>query len=143
MSRSSPRTPCRPTSTGSRGCSPASSSPRTSGWPTARTGRAWERVPFREVPYAEDQALALDMLRAGFAKAYMPDAAVIHSHEYATVAQFRRSFDEWRGLREVHGWVEPARPVATLLTIQSRVRSDVRSLRGSVPPRTVVREGAR
>ena len=105
--------------------------------------RAWERVPFREVPYAEDQALALDMLRAGFAKAYVPDAAVIHSHEYATVAQFRRSFDEWRGLREVHGWVEPARPVATLLTIQSRVRSDVRSLRGSVPPRTLVREGAR
>ena len=100
-------------------------------------------MPFREVPYAEDQALALDMLRAGFAKAYVPDAAVVHSHEYATVAQFRRSFDEWRGLREVHGWVEPARPVGTLLTVQSRVRADVRSLRGSVPPRTLVREGAR
>ena len=78
----------------------------------ASRAAAWERVPFREVPYAEDQALALDMLRAGFAKAYVPDAAVVHSHEYATVAQFRRSFDEWRGLREVHGWVEPARPVA-------------------------------
>ena len=105
--------------------------------------RAWERVPFREVPYAEDQALALDMLRAGFAKAYVPGAAVVHSHEYATVAQFRRSFDEWRGLREIHGWVEPAAPLATALTIQSRVRADVRSLRGSVPPRTLVREGVR
>ena len=73
---------------------------------------AWERVPFRDVPYAEDQALALDMLRAGYAKAFMPDAAVVHSHEYGPLAQFRRSFDEWRGLREVHGWVEPAAPAA-------------------------------
>jgi GT2 family glycosyltransferase len=106
--------------------------------------RAWERVPFREVPYAEDQALALDMLRAGFAKAYMPEAAVVHSHEYAALAQFRRSFDEWRGLREVHGWVEPAAPVPTLLSIQRRVRDDVRSLMGrGLPPRAVAREGIR
>ena len=73
--------------------------------------RAWERVPFREVPYAEDQALALrhaarrlrEGLRAG--RRGRPLARV------RAVAQFRRSFDEWRGLREVHGWVEPARPV--------------------------------
>jgi glycosyltransferase involved in cell wall biosynthesis len=42
--------------------------------------RAWEQVPFRDVPYAEDQALAVDMLRAGYANAFMPDAAVVHSH---------------------------------------------------------------
>src|SRR3954452_17490089 len=41
---------------------------------------AWARVPFRDVPYAEDHQLAVDMLRAGFAKAYMPDAPVVHSH---------------------------------------------------------------
>ncbi len=33
---------------------------------------AWERVPFREVPYAEDRVLAIDMLRAGYAKAFVP-----------------------------------------------------------------------
>jgi rhamnosyltransferase len=71
---------------------------------------AWEQVPFREVPYAEDRVLALDMLRAGFAKAYVPAAAVLHSHDYSTLEQLRRSFDEWRGLREVYGWREPARP---------------------------------
>lgn len=72
---------------------------------------AWERVPFREVAYAEDRVLAIDMLRAGYAKAFVPEAAVLHSHDYATVEQLRRCFDEWRGLREVYGWREPASPV--------------------------------
>jgi glycosyltransferase involved in cell wall biosynthesis len=71
---------------------------------------AWERVPFREVAYAEDRVLALDMLRAGYAKAFVPAAAVLHSHDYTPVQELRRCFDEWRGLREVYGWREPARP---------------------------------
>jgi GT2 family glycosyltransferase len=69
---------------------------------------AWERVPFREVPYAEDRVLAIDMLRAGYAKAFAPQAAVIHSHAYTPTQQLRRSFDESRGLCEVYGWREPA-----------------------------------
>ncbi|HEX3451769.1 MAG TPA: glycosyltransferase [Solirubrobacteraceae bacterium] len=71
---------------------------------------AWERIPFREVPYAEDRVLAIDMLRAGYAKAFVPQAAVIHSHAYTPFQQLRRCFDEWRGLREVYGWREPASP---------------------------------
>jgi glycosyltransferase involved in cell wall biosynthesis len=71
---------------------------------------AWERVPFRSVPYAEDRVLAIDMLRAGYAKAFVPDAAVLHSHDYTPSQQLRRCFDEWRGLREVYGWREPASP---------------------------------
>jgi glycosyltransferase involved in cell wall biosynthesis len=71
---------------------------------------AWEQVPFREIEYAEDRALALDMLRAGYAKAFVPAAAVIHSHDYTALEQLRRSFDEWRGLLEVYGWREPVRP---------------------------------
>jgi glycosyltransferase involved in cell wall biosynthesis len=71
---------------------------------------AWEPVPFRDVPYAEDRVLAVDMLRAGYAKAFLPAAAVWHSHDYTTLEQVRRCFDEWRGLREVYGWREPATP---------------------------------
>ncbi len=71
---------------------------------------AWERVPFREVAYAEDRLLALDMLRAGYAKAYVPRAAVLHSHDYTPLEHLRRCFDEWRALREVYGWREPADP---------------------------------
>jgi glycosyltransferase involved in cell wall biosynthesis len=75
---------------------------------------AWERVPFREVPYAEDRVLAIDMLRAGYSKAFMPGAAVIHSHDYTAADQLRRCFDEWRGLREVYGWREPLSPARLL-----------------------------
>ncbi len=71
---------------------------------------AWEAVPFRDVPYAEDRVLAIDMLQAGYAKAFVPQAAVLHSHAYTTREQVQRCFDEWRGLREVYGWREPLWP---------------------------------
>ena len=61
-------------------------------------GEAWQSVPFRQVAYAEDHVLAHDMLRAGYAKAYLPDAAVIHSHEYSGRRWLKRSFDEGRAL---------------------------------------------
>ncbi len=80
---------------------------------------AWERVPFRQVAYAEDHLLAQDMLRAGFAKVYVPRAAVIHSHEYTPGQWMRRSFDEARAIRDVYDWaVEP--------------RAAARNLRGNV-----------
>jgi len=87
---------------------------------------AWERVPFRDVPYAEDQQLAVDMLRAGYAKVYVAGAAVEHSHEYSPLRRMQRCFDEWRALREVYGFVEPL----TLTTLRDRVlapaKADVR-----------------
>ncbi|HEX6023809.1 MAG TPA: glycosyltransferase family 2 protein, partial [Solirubrobacter sp.] len=93
---------------------------------------AWRDVPFPDVPYAEDQALALAMLRAGYAKAYVPEAAVIHSHDYGPLEQFRRTFDEWRALRDVHGLVQPLAPVNTLLALQNNVRADLRAGAGPV-----------
>ena len=86
---------------------------------------AWERVPFRDIAYAEDRALALDMLRAGYAKVYAPEAVVLHSHQYGRRQRFRRSFDEWRGLREVYDWREPATPRRLLL----RLRGELGQLR--------------
>lgn len=82
---------------------------------------AWEQVPFPEVPYAEDRLLALRMLEAGLAKAYVPGAAVVHSHAYGRLALLRRYFDEFRGLRETFGHVEPANARRTI----GRVRRDV------------------
>ena len=94
---------------------------------------AWERVPFRDVPYAEDRVLAIDMLRAGYAKAFVPGAVVLHSHDYTTLQELRRCFDEWRGLREVYGWREPAAP-----------KHLARQLRGSLGQtrRELIGEGA-
>ena len=86
---------------------------------------AWQRVPFRAVPYAEDQLLARDMLAAGYAKVFCPNAVVIHSHDYAPLEQFRRSFDEWRGLREVHAIPAPPALRPAALGVQRAVRDDV------------------
>jgi rhamnosyltransferase len=86
---------------------------------------AWERVPFRAVRYAEDQLLARDMLAAGYAKVYRPDAAVIHSHRYGPIEQFRRSFDEWRGLLEVGAIPAPPPVGPAALSVQRAVRDDL------------------
>jgi len=87
---------------------------------------AWERVPFRDVPYAEDRVLAIDMLRAGFAKAFVPSAVVVHSHDYTPMQELRRCFDEWRSLLEVYGWREPARPVQ----LARKLRGELALMRG-------------
>ena len=83
--------------------------------------RAWERVPFRPLPYAEDQQLARDMLAAGFAKAFVPEAAVIHSHDHSPLRALRRYFDDFRALAEVHGHREPMTP----RYMAARLRGDV------------------
>jgi len=82
---------------------------------------AWQRVPFRDVAYAEDRVLAIDMLRAGYAKAYVPDAAALHSHQYTACQQLRRAFDEARGLREVYGWREPSSPAELVRRIRGEL----------------------
>jgi glycosyltransferase involved in cell wall biosynthesis len=87
---------------------------------------AWERVPFREIAYAEDQALAVDMLRAGFAKVYVPDARVVHSHEYSTWGWLQRSFDESRALHAVYGWRAPVSPRNVARNVWGSVGADRR-----------------
>jgi glycosyltransferase involved in cell wall biosynthesis len=93
--------------------------------------RAWEQVPFPDVPYAEDRLLALRMLEVGYAKAYVPDAAVLHSHEYAPWDLFRRYFDEFRGLRETFGHVEPLQARRTLGVLRQQVAADRAWLRAT------------
>jgi glycosyltransferase involved in cell wall biosynthesis/GT2 family glycosyltransferase len=80
-----------------------------------------EAVGFRDVPYAEDQAFGRDLLAAGRSKAYAPRAAVLHAHDYGPVEFMRRYFDEYRGLRDTAGHVEPI-----------GARSLVREVRGQV-----------
>lgn len=91
---------------------------------------AWEQVPFREVSYAEDQMLARDMLLAGWSKVYHPGAVVVHSHAYPPGDLLRRSFDEWRALREVHGYRANARPIRMALVVQRDTRDDLALARG-------------
>src|SRR4051794_34596752 len=89
---------------------------------------ALDRVPYREVPYAEDQLLGRELIEAGYAKVFHPEAAVLHSHDYPPAEFFRRYFDEFRSLREVLDHVEPAGPLRTQYAIRGLVRADQRWL---------------
>lgn len=71
-------------------------------------------VPFRDVRYAEDQALAQDMQRQGYLKAYVADGAVWHSNMYTATEYYSRKFDEYVGLIDTIGYV-PNRSLITLL----------------------------
>lgn len=62
-----------------------------------------EKIPFRDVAYAEDQALGRDVIEAGLVKAYASLAAVLHSHSYPLRAYFARMYEEMAGLWKTTG----------------------------------------
>lgn len=57
-------------------------------------------IPFRDLKYAEDQALANDMFSKGYIKAYSSRGAVWHSNMYTFKQYYHRKFDEYTGLLE-------------------------------------------
>ncbi|HEV7918383.1 MAG TPA: glycosyltransferase family A protein [Solirubrobacterales bacterium] len=85
---------------------------------------AWEQHPYREVPYAEDQLIGREIVEAGLAKVFHPAAAVVHSHDYPPLKFLKRYFDEYRGLREVLGHVEPAGPRHVARTVIGLTKQD-------------------
>ena len=63
----------------------------------------WERHPFRATPIGEDLAWAKEVLLDGYRLAYVPSAAVVHSHERSV------SYEFWRTVtlhRELFGLFE-------------------------------------
>jgi glycosyltransferase involved in cell wall biosynthesis len=86
----------------------------------------WEEIRFRELDYSEDQAFGSDLLASGFSKVYHPGAAVLHAHDYGAVEFMRRYFDEYRGLRESSGHVEPFGALATARYVRRAVAGDRR-----------------
>jgi rhamnosyltransferase len=112
----------------------------------------WQEIRFREIAYSEDQAFGVDMLAAGWSKVYHPAAGVLHAHDYGTVEFMRRYFDEYRGLRESSGHVEPFGVLATARYVGRTVAADNRWMaeRGMAGPerarwsaRAVVHHGGR
>jgi glycosyltransferase involved in cell wall biosynthesis len=91
---------------------------------------AWADHPYREVPYAEDQLIGREMLEAGFAKVFHPDAAVIHSHHYGAIGSMKRYFDDYRGVGEVLGYRSTVGPRSGARTVLGLTRTDRAFLRG-------------
>lgn len=54
----------------------------------------WEKIPYEDVNFAEDQRWAKAILENGYIKAYADLAIVYHSHTYTMIEVFGRSFEE-------------------------------------------------
>lgn len=66
--------------------------------------RSWERIPFPEIEFGEDQAWAFAIQKAGLATGYVERAVVRHSHAYGALELFRRRYDEARFVRRHFGY---------------------------------------
>ena len=58
-------------------------------------------IPFRDVPYSEDQLMGREVLQAGLWKAYAGRAAVEHSNDLTLREYGKRLFDETVALRSI------------------------------------------
>jgi rhamnosyltransferase len=76
----------------------------------------WARHPFRPARIAEDLEWGREVLLAGFRIAYVPEAAVWHSHE-------RGVGYEWRRTRDVHRRLFDLFELATIPSAEALLRS--------------------
>lgn len=58
----------------------------------------WKKFPFREVDFAEDAVWADEVIQAGYKIIFEPSSAVIHSHDYNLIEQFRQNVDHQRAM---------------------------------------------
>ena len=65
----------------------------------------WEKYPYDDVDFAEDQIWARKMIELGYKKLYCENAAVYHSHNYPLKTYKERYFDEYKGLYRLHHYV--------------------------------------
>lgn len=65
----------------------------------------WEKYPYDDVNFAEDQIWAKKMIELGYKKLYCPYAAVYHSHNFPLETYKQRYYDEYKGLYNVHQYV--------------------------------------
>jgi glycosyltransferase involved in cell wall biosynthesis len=87
----------------------------------------WAEIRFDEVAYAEDQAFGRALAaHPRWRKVFHPRAAVLHAHDYPPVEFMRRYFDEYRGLRETIGHVEPIALRSSLRGVRALVAADRR-----------------
>lgn len=64
----------------------------------------WQKLPFPEVAFAEDQTWAKQAIEAGYGKAFVPQALVCHSHDFGVWETLQRNFDEARSFQRYFGY---------------------------------------
>lgn len=86
----------------------------------------WERIPFPRASFGEDVAWGKAVLEAGWAIAYEPAAAVVHSHRRPVSEEYRRERSSHRVLYELFG-------LATVPRRRDVVRGVLWHLQNEVP----------
>ncbi|MCR4674766.1 MAG: glycosyltransferase family 2 protein [Lachnospiraceae bacterium] len=61
----------------------------------------WEKIPYDDTDFSEDQIWARKILEAGYKKVYVPEGAVYHSHNYPISTYGQRYYDEFKALYRV------------------------------------------
>lgn len=64
----------------------------------------WERYPYPEIDYGEDQVWAEQIISLGYGKLYVRSAAVFHSHDYSEQETFERARTEAEFFRTQFGY---------------------------------------
>ncbi len=64
----------------------------------------WEKHPYPDVDFAEDQLWAKTIIEAGYAKVYAPEAAVYHSHDFGIFETGQRAYDESRAFHRLFAY---------------------------------------
>jgi rhamnosyltransferase len=64
----------------------------------------WQKIPYPDVDFAEDQLWAKSIIEAGYKKAYADNAIVFHSHDYNLIERLQRSFDESNAFYRLFGY---------------------------------------
>jgi len=82
----------------------------------------WEKIPYPEVDFAEDQAWAKLIVEAGYQKAYAHNAVVAHSHNYELFERLQRIFDESYALQQLFNY----RQLSLLNTLRSFIAITLR-----------------
>jgi len=62
----------------------------------------WKEIPYDDVDFAEDQIWCRKIIENHYKKVYCPSAAVYHSHNYPLKSYFKRYYDEYKGIYELH-----------------------------------------
>lgn len=89
----------------------------------------WEHLPFPDVAFAEDQTWALAAIEAGYGKAYAPQAAVYHSHDFGIWETLQRNFDEARSFQRDFGYEMQRNLLRAWVSAGQLVRRDAAWLR--------------
>lgn len=89
----------------------------------------WEQLPFPDVMFAEDQTWMLAAIKAGYSKAYVPEAVVYHSHDFGVWETLQRNFDEASSFQRDFGYEIQRSLWRALASAALLARRDARWLR--------------